>query len=196
VAVCNCQGQKRTGEIEGILYTVCLSCQNLMWTATDSKDLISSRLEFKFELQEAGSSTPSRRELLTWVEERIANKMDVHGSLTVDWDYFDDEELDEAIDTVEYFWIDQTLSEWRLEVVDEGEEPYEGQFTSSDLTDLSPSELLKGGVRNLWDHMGEYLQRENAKSVCAVLSGQLFMGLKVECTISETDCIWTLDERW
>ena len=196
MTVCKCESVKRNGEIEGIAYTVCLSCQNLMWTATEDKDLISSRLGFRLELHEGGTSALTRRELLSWVEERIASKIEVLGTLTVDWDYFDDAELEEPIDGVQYFWIDQALSEWRLEVVDDGEEPYEGQFTATDLADQSPSELLKGGVRNLWDHMGEYLQRENAKSVCAVLTGELFMGRKVDCTIHETDCIWTLDEHW
>lgn len=196
---CDCPESKRYGKIETVSYAICTLCERIFWSATDSKDLIASEISLTLEFDEpadlGSAEIATRLELLSWLDALLAKADFVQGTVAVDWSIFDDEELQEQIKDQEIVYLSQKLSDWRLEIIEDGEEAHEGQILRSDLAIAPIEELLKVAMKNLWDEMGEYLQKENARSLADYISEKDFLNLKVTCSVEYLNLIWKLDSQ-
>ncbi len=206
---CSCKELAQSGNIEGIEFEVCISCEKLSWEPTATKNFIGLKIPLNVEVVNSPKARFTIEDLLSWVNEALEDFDSSMGwKIYVDIANYTEEELAEPLTDGAYAPLEIVLASWDLDLVDDGEEAdgY-GRFIRSELAKQSTDELVRGTIRNLWDHMADYQAYELVKLLIEHIESQRFrslgkptsqanLGLKIRASLADPEeLIWSLDEQ-
>lgn len=206
---CGCKQVAQSGNIEGIQFEVCTSCEELSWEPTGKKNFMGLRFKLSLEIENPAQTSWTAGDVYLWVNEVLA---DFSWKVFVDLKGLDEDELVEPVVDWTYVPIEVAISSWRIDVEEdeffEEESASFGKFSQSGLANSTTETIARGVVRNLWDHMEDYLLEEMSKSLIEHIESQRFrssekrtsqanLGLKVSASIDlwGENLIWSLDEQ-
>lgn len=203
---CGCEEKAKSGKIEGIEFEACLSCENLSWEPTETKNFFAATIDLSIEFEDPSAANDTRGNFVAWLNEVLAS-FEQDWELSVDRRYLDEETLVEPIEDGAYETINLRMSKYRFDVVEDGEETGWFGIYESELQNLSDEELAKRAVINLWSHMVDYQLYEVAKLLIEHIENHRFRsisnpasqanrGSAVTVSYNGQELIWTLSEKW
>lgn len=206
---CSCKELAQSGNIEGIEFEVCVSCEKLSWEPTDTKNFVGLKIPLLVELVNPSKTRSTIEDLLSWVNEVLEDFDSSLGwKIYVDLANYYEEELAEPVTDGACANIEIVLGSWNLDLIDDGEEAYgHGRFMRSELAKQSTDDLVRGTISNIWDHMADYQSHALVKLLIEHIESQRFrssekptsqanLGLKVNASLFDSEeLIWSLDEQ-
>ena len=206
---CSCKPAAQSGTIEGIEFEVCTSCEKLSWEPTGKKNFVGLRLNLSVDLENPSESSWTTEDVYSWANEVLA---DFGWKAFVDLKGLNEDKLAEPVVHGTDVPIEIVVSSWDIDVEEDDfydeESASFGKFSRSGLANSTTEEIARGALRNLWDHMEDYLLEEIAKLLIEHIESQRFrsslkrtsqanLGLKVSASIDLVGghLIWSLDEQ-
>ncbi len=209
---CGCEAKAKSGNIEGIEFEVCTSCEKLSWEPTDTKNFVGIKMNLYVDLENPSERSWTSADFYSWANEVLEDFGHSGLTLYVDMKCLDEEALAEPVIDSAFVPIEIVFSSWDIDV--EEDDFYEegsanfGKFSRSGLANSTTEEIARGAVRNLWDHLEDYLLEESAKSLIEHIESRRFrssekrtsqanLGLRVSASIDlwGENLIWSLDEQ-
>ena len=208
---CDCKENAKLGSIEGIEFEVCLSCEEMSWQPTETKNFFGAAISLQIDLDDPTAGVETKESFIAWLDAVLANYGPDWGysrswKLYVDRELYDEDELLSPVEDGALVTIKLIVSDWNFEVVEDGEESGWHGIQEAELSSLSAEELAKKAIINLWSHMSDYLLMEMAKMVMEHIENHNFKapanafskepGSPVIVSYDSHELSWTLDEDW
>lgn len=120
-----------------------------------TKNFIDASFSIIVELENPSAANDTAGNFVSWLDDVLAS-YELNWKLSVDLKYYDEEERSLPLGDTHHVTINLAISDWNFNVTEDGDEPSWQGLYRSDLERLSTEELVKGALRNLWSHMGDY----------------------------------------
>lgn len=175
---CDCEEAAQSGNIEGIEFEVCTSCEKLSWEPTKTKNFIDASFSLTVDLEDPSAADDTIGNFVSWLDKVLASyefgpkttwKMSVAD--------YPEEEFSLPVDEGVRVDISLIIAHWDFDVVEDGEESGWQGIDRAELGTLAGEELVKRAVRNLWSHMEDYQLYEIVKMVMEHIEGQRFSSI-------------------
>jgi predicted DNA-binding WGR domain protein len=172
---CGCGAKAKSGNIEGIEFEVCTSCEKLSWEPTKTKNFIDASFSLSVDLEDPSAAEDTIGNFVTWLDEVLASyDFGPKSTWKMSVTNYSEEEFSIPVDEGVPVDISLIIADWNFDVIEDGEESGYSFIDPAELDTLSGEDLVKRAVRNLWSHMNDYQLYEIAKMVMEHIEGQRF----------------------
>jgi len=202
---CDCEEEARSGNIEGIEFEVCFSCENFSWEPTETKNFFAATINLRIVHRDPLGAEDTRAKFVAWLDHLLASFS--HPFVTFDRSCLEAEALIKPLEDVCHETINLRMRKLELIQLDEAEESGWPGIDLSELQSLSDEELAKKVVIYLWRCMLDGYFDTQLESLIDHIEGhkcqfvsnpasQANPGYSVNVFCDRREFTWTLNEEW